>query len=915
MTVLLDWLAREGHILFSWWLWITLAGAAAFPLCLRLLRGLPDKGYTMARALGMLLATFIFWLLASFGFLDNSAGGIVLSWLMLLIIALVLYQRFADGNILAAWWRENRALVLAAELLFVMLFFGWALFRAHQNDLSGTEKPMELAFFSAAQRSSAFPPNDPWMSGYAISYYYMGYVMWSALSTLSGIGSTIGFNLTVASLFALTGLTTFGVAYNLVRSRLQVGASQLRGSPSRRGAVGAGLLATTLLILVGNFQMIFIEAPYQARAAPQHYLEFWGTQARSNFSDGAYQPDPDAILTLHSASWDYWWWFRASRVVTDYDLDGVPIGTQPIGEFPAFSFILGDNHPHVLALPFVVMVIGMMLNQTLERRWPAADQILLYSLAVGGLTLLNAWDGPIYLFGFVGAEALRRLMTSERGRLAVGDWLALVRFGASLALISLLAYLPYFVGFRSQAGGLLPNLLHLTQFRRFFIMFGPLITPIAAYLLVELWRGRLARRLNWRLALRASGLLLLLLAGVMMLLAVLIALSIPNMTVVGDVVAAPGETGELLGRLIQRRIDYGLSSIILLLGIVVVLARLFPAREQAEAGGEVAITWIKYAGATGFALLIIGMGLVLALFPEFLYLKDNFGVRINTVFKFYYQAWVLWSIAASYAVYSIMADGSLPQPHPLLRLGFAVVFALSAAAGLAYSIEAVYHRSAIETGRQRFVNTGLYAAPAEWDSPVRRVAESQWVEPGTILFSKASMIEATEADLIRARHEGIVQFDGDALIIAEALSLDGAQGLLNPDDQRAIECLSDLVGRADAVVAEAVGDPYRIEYGRVGTLAGIPIVLGWENHERQWRGNTYASIAGSRNADMKQLYTAVDMTVADDIIKRYGIDYILYGASERQKYGELGEDLFVDLMPVVCQSGPSSVYFAGIRKR
>lgn len=910
MTLLLDWLSREGHIVFSWWLWISLAGAAAFPLCLRLLRALPDRGYTLARALGMLLATSVFWLLASFGFLDNSAGSIILSWLLVLIFSLSAYRRFADGNALAAWWRENRALVLAAELLFVILFFGWALFRAHQNDLSGTEKPMELAFFSASQRSSAFPPQDPWMSGYAISYYYMGYVMWSALSTLSGIGSTIGFNLTVASLFALTGLTAFGVTYNLVRSRVHVSADHLRKAVSRRSAITVGILAMALLILVGNFQMIIIEAPYQARAAPRSYLEYWGTQARSSFSDGAYQQNPDASLTWHSANWDYWWWFRASRVVTDYDLDGIPIGIQPIGEFPAFSFILGDNHPHVLALPFVVMVIGMMLNLTLNRRGPANDEILLYGLAVGGLTFLNAWDGPIYLCGFVGAEALRRLVTSEGCKLTGGDWIGLGRFGASLAAIAFLVYLPYFVGFRSQAGGLLPNLLHPTQFRRFFIMFGPLIAPVSFYLLVELWRGRLAQRLNWRLALRTSGVLLLTLAGLMILLGLLIALSNPDRTVVGSVVVASEESGELLGRLFQRRIDFGLTSIILLSGIVMVLTRIFPAQDQAQAGGEVAITWIKFPSATGFALLLIGMGLVLTLFPEFSYLKDNFGVRINTVFKFYYQAWVLWSIAGAYAVYSIMADTSLPLPHSVLRLGFASVVALSMVAGLAYTLESLYHRSQVETGRHRSIHIAFYAAPAEWDKAVRRVAEGQWVEPGTILFSRASLIEAAESDLIRAQHEGVVIFREDALTIEERLSLDGARGLLNPDDQNTIECLSELVGRADAVVAEAVGEPYRIEYGRVATLTGIPIVLGWENHERQWRGNTYASIAGTRNADMKRLYTAADMKEVDDIIKRYAIDYILYGASERQKYGELGEDKFLDQLPVVCQSGRSRVYFA-----
>ena len=791
------------------------------------------------------------------------------------------------------------------------LFFGWALFRAHQNDLTGTEKPMELAFFSATQRSGAFPPDDPWMSGYAISYYYMGYVMWSALSTLSGVGSATGFNLAVASLFALAGLSAFGLAYNLVRSRIVKTAAGLRRRASRRAAILAGILALALTTLVGNFQMILVEAPYQARAAPRDYLDYWGTQARSNFSEDGYAQDPEARLTLHSASWDYWWWFRASRVVTDYDLDGKPIGIQPIGEFPAFSFVLGDNHPHVLALPFALMTIGLMLNLTLLRRSPARYEILLYGIAVGGLTFLNAWDGAIYLCGLIGAEALRRLLTSEGGRLTAADWLGLVRFGLSLALIALIAYLPYFVGFRSQAGGLLPNLVHPTQFRRFFLTFGPLVIIIGAFLTVEVWRGHHARRLNWRFALKAAGSLLFALAGLMILLSAVIAASSPGGSVQGVQLGAQDGAGGLLQRLAQRRLEFGLTGLILLLAIAMTLARVFPSREQALAGGEVAITWIKFPRATGFVLLLIGMGLVLTLFPEFLYLKDNFGVRINTVFKFYYQAWVLWSLAGAYGAYSIMADGSLPLPHPALRLGFGVLAAFSLGGGLAYTIEAVAHRALIETGRQHDISRRHYAAPASWESPIRRAAEGQPVEPGAILYSRGSLEDAPEADLIRASHDGIVLLHDEALTVAEPLSLDGARGLLNRDDQNVIECLDALVGRAGVVVAEAVGDPYRIEFGRVGALAGIPIVLGWENHERQWRGDTYGEIAGTRHADLKRLFTAADIDDVDEIIKRYAIDYILYGTSERQKYGDFGEEKFLDNRPVVCQSGRSRIYHSG----
>ena len=65
------------------------------------------------------------------------------------------------------------------------------------------------------------------------------------------------------------------------------------------------------------------------------------------------------------ASWDptgrsgIWWW-RASRVVGDTGLEGA--AKEVIDEFPMFSFELGDLHPHVLAIPFVLFAVGIALN-------------------------------------------------------------------------------------------------------------------------------------------------------------------------------------------------------------------------------------------------------------------------------------------------------------------------------------------------------------------------------------------------------------------------------------------------------------------------------------------------------------------------------------------------------------------------
>ncbi len=898
MTLVTDWLAREGHYLLGWWLWISLAGVAALPLCWRLLGGLPDRGYTLARALGLLLVASLYWLLGSYGFLDNSAGSLVFCWLLTLLGACLLCWMLPGGFSIRAWWREHWALVGMSELIFAALFIAWALYRAYQPELYTTEKPMELAFISASQRSPSFPPADPWMSGYAISYYYLGYVMSAGLSLLNSLSSAVAFTLTNAAWVALTGACAFGVVYNLVRSRG-------RSAAKPGSALLAGGLAVLMLSLMGNFQFLLIEAPFQSRAAPAAYFDFWGVQQRADLPASA--PNAEAGLSLDTSQWPHWWWFHASRVLSDYNLDGELTGYQPIDEFPAFSFVLADNHPHVLALPFVIVIMGMMLNLLLLRRHPTGWEIMLYGVALGGLAFLNAWDSPIYLCGLVGVEALRRLMTSERGRLERYDWLGLVGFAGKLAIVAVLVYLPYFVGFRSQAGGVLPNLINPSYFPRFFIMFGPFIIILGSYLLVEGWRGRATPRFNWRLGWWVAAAVLGISAGLLALAALAQALAYPQGLFPG-ISSASAQTGtDWLGLVLERRLAHSLVSLLLLLGLALIVARLFPARHNPRRDEFLAVRWISYAPATGFTLLLIGMGVALAFFVEFFYLRDNFGARLNTVFKFYYQAWALWSIASAYAIYSMTLEHQEPRPHALLRLAIAGLAAASISAGLSYTFAAAHHRAWMETGRQHAAFSARYSAAPDWDDSIRHIAEAQTVTSGDLLFSRAGSPEGS-ADKVISLHDGILLLDGAALIVQKPLSLGGDLGGMHEDDQAVIACLSELVGRGEAVVAEAVQAAYDIRYGRVGTLAGIPIVLGWENHERQWRGSTYPAIAGARRDDLRQLYTAADFAAVEANVARQGITHILYGETERSLYGSLGEEIMQARLPVVCESGESRVY-------
>jgi uncharacterized membrane protein len=109
------------------------------------------------------------------------------------------------------------------------------------------------------------------------------------------------------------------------------------------------------------------------------------------------------------------------------------------------------------------------------------------------------------------------------------------------------------------------------------------------------------------------------------------------------------DIGTFIADSMSRRLtDIGslLTLLALLIPALAFLFRKEEATENTSTGIQPAI----------FVLLLISLGALLILGPDFLYLRDNFGYRINTVFKFYYQAWILLSIAAAFTVVVLLAE-------------------------------------------------------------------------------------------------------------------------------------------------------------------------------------------------------------------------------------------------------------------
>src|SRR5688500_2862756 len=189
----------------SWYIAITLLGWLAWPLLFSLAPGLPDRGYTASRALGLMLVGYVFWLLASLGFLRNTVGGILFAALVVLSLSIWAYLSRPDrGDSLRGWIAANRSMLITAEVLFFVAFAGWAVFRAFNPEIQYTETSMWLMCLDGVRSSEIFPPRDSWLSGYAISYYYFGYILIAMLADITGVASEIAFNLGVALLFGLT---------------------------------------------------------------------------------------------------------------------------------------------------------------------------------------------------------------------------------------------------------------------------------------------------------------------------------------------------------------------------------------------------------------------------------------------------------------------------------------------------------------------------------------------------------------------------------------------------------------------------------------------------------------------------------------------------------------------------------------
>lgn len=694
----------------SWYLLITLLGWLTFPLAYYLFPALNDRGFALSRTFGLLVWGYIFWLFASLGIAQNDIGGLLLG--LVILGGLSAWALVNCKSEIVTWLDSNRRLVITTELLFLIVFALMAFVRANNPEITtaGGEKWMETAFINSILHSTTFPPNDPWLSGFAISYYYFGYVITSMLAKFISTPAGIAHNLMLSMIFSLSAIGAYGLLYNLLAAYFQ---SKGRDLQKRISPMLGAFFGPLFLLIVSNLEGFFESLHRRGigwtfNADGTATSSFWTWLDLQELTQPPQQP-------LQWAPDQFFWWWRASRVIQDYDLNRARL--EIIDEFPFFSYLLGDLHPHVLAMPFNLLAIAVALNLFLGG-WRGTMNLFFgqlrinktgfftAALVLGGLAFLNTWDILLGAALIVFSYALAQVRETGWGWERLEDILLL---GIPIGITAFVLYLPFYIGFDSQAGGILPSFMYPTRGAHLWVVWGTLFIPLFAYL-IYLWQNKTSA--DWRAGfITTLGILIALFAA--MFIVGFIALKLKPDLVNQVLASQQRDVAAFIRDSMARRLSYIGSLLTLLALLIPSISFLFKSENH----------------LTSFILLMLSLGVLLILGPDFLYLRDNFGYRINTIFKFYYQAWILLSLAAAFGV-AVLSSELRGVASVLYTVGLVIVIG----AGLVYPVFALQSKTdhfKNEHPEQRTLDGAAYLANSMPDD-YQAFQFMQHVNPGVI---------------------------------------------------------------------------------------------------------------------------------------------------------------------------------------
>jgi len=402
--------------IITWWFNFLVIGLCFLPVTTLLFNRFWDKGYIFSKIIGSIILSYlvlVFGILKIFSFSRITIISLLISLFIInLVIALKKPLKLTT---------RHKIVFALEELLFLAILTVWSYVRGFAPDIEGLEKFMDWGFVNSILRSQYGPPADMWFSPLPINYYYFGHYLIAIITNLSRIPSTITYNLAIASTCALTFVSSFSLASNIVRSIPKV---------TKISIIVGGLFSALLLTFGGNLHPIY------------------------KIGSNIIKNEGKLILTTASIkkAADSYWYPDATRFI-GFDPD---IKDKTIHEFPLYSFVVADLHGHMNGIPIILLIVALIYISFYHRFFLPLPLGFLLSVAY----MTNAWDFAIYglLFAFTYFFVTKNVIKT-------------ILFGLSTIVFWFIFTLPFSLNFTPMAEGLKFSDMH-TPFYQLFVLYG-----------------------------------------------------------------------------------------------------------------------------------------------------------------------------------------------------------------------------------------------------------------------------------------------------------------------------------------------------------------------------------------------------------------------------------------------------------
>lgn len=460
-----------------------------------------------------------------------------------------------------------------------------------------------------------------------------------------------------------------------------------------------------------------------------------------------------------------------------------------INEFPFFSFLYADLHSHIIALPLALLIIGFCINLIQEKFSFGLSFLLrlgLLSLFLGILRITNLWDFPSYLLFSVFSLIL---FFFYKKKIQVLNLVKAIISIAGIVILSNLLVFPFLTDYKTGPLGLGLYQGDETQIKDYLYIHGFFL-----FVLISFFFSTIRIKLF-----HTSGKLFIAIFF----------------------------------------FSFFLVLSFLKLWFILFLSFLFFLGIQAflSIGNQ------KQELKKIFPLILSLFAIFLTLVPDLIDFKLGLG-RMNTVFKFYFQAWVFYALASASCLPFIFLK--LKTTHNIFRFIWLLSFLLLLASSLAYTFTATNAKI-----RDRMNN----------------------LTPNTL--------------------DGM-EYMKDSYYFDQNKRFDLMW------DYQAINWILDNIS-GTPVILEGNAPIYR--WGsRVSIYTGLPTVIGWDWHEKAHRSYLDPYDIDVRVNDVKRLYETNSFVEFWQLVNKYNIEYIYVGELERAYYGEKSLADFEKLTPNIFKT-------------